>query len=211
MLILNVAFSWIGYWLKSLYKLPSTELSASLLGSISGGIIGGAGTIIAVFLSIQKTDEVQRLHKEELLHKEKKDFANEIMNIVAKYSTNMSKYYYDNRNYERYHTDLESWKNELEKNYNSTVKNNILNNINSIEKKLDQLKVDRSIAIECYYLLNMKLCENPLADPLLKHLHSIHNEIVFSKPITPEHFHNSIKLLNDLTVIFCKMITSQKK
>ena len=69
------------------------------------------------------------------------------MNIVAKYSTNITKYYYDNRSYERYHNDLESWKQELKKDYTYTVKTNIRNNINSVEKKLDQLKVNRSIAI----------------------------------------------------------------
>lgn len=211
MLILNVAFSWIGYWLKSFYKLPSTELSASLLGSISGGIIGGAGTIIAVFLSIQKTDEVQQRQKEELLYKERKDFANEIMNTVAKYSTNITKYYYDNRSYERYHNDLESWKQELKKDYTYTVKTNIRNNINSVEKKLDQLKVDRSIAIECYYLLNMKLYGNSLADNLLKHLRIIHNKIVFSKLRESDRFNDYIKQLNDVTVDFCKNIISQKE
>ena len=103
------------------------------------------------------------------------------MNIVAKYSTNITKYYYDNRSYERYHNDLESWKQELKKDYTYTVKTNIRNNINSVEKKLDQLKVNRSIAIECYYLLNMKLYGNSLADNILKHLRIIHNKIVFSK------------------------------
>lgn len=215
-LILTVSLSWIGYWFKSFYKIPSIELTASLLGSLSGGIIGGAGTIIAVFFSVQKTNEVQRLHKEELRYKENKDFANKIMKIVARYSTCIQKCCnsYELRN--DYDKKLEHWENELSKIQNNHQNNidsakkqriyNIQNNIDNIKIKLDKLNLDRTIAIECYYLLKMKLYKNSFANDLLKHLEIVHNEIESTKS---KDFSNDIKRLNELTIDFCKKTINQ--
>lgn len=70
LLSLGSILSWWIYYFKSLSLIPNQSDLISLLGSISGGIIGGVGTIIAVILSISKTDEIQRLH--ELEYKKRK-------------------------------------------------------------------------------------------------------------------------------------------
>ena len=58
--------SWIGFLFQDLYKIPVDDRKVSLLGDITGGVIGGGGTMLAVILSIHKTDEVQLEHSRRL-------------------------------------------------------------------------------------------------------------------------------------------------
>lgn len=93
-LVLAVVLSKVGYWLKFLYKIPTDPNVATLLGSITGGIIGGVGAIIAILLSIYQTDKIQKLHEREAIINESKKEAENLAEIIANYATHISAYYY---------------------------------------------------------------------------------------------------------------------
>ena len=93
-LIFGGILSWSIYYFKTFSLIPNQSDIISLFGSISSGIIGGVGTIIAVLLSISKTDEIQRLHELEYKKEKQQLFSREIMDLISKYITDISGYYY---------------------------------------------------------------------------------------------------------------------
>ena len=93
-LVLAVVLSKVGYWLKFLYQIPTDPNVATLLGSITGGIIGGVGAIIAILLSIHQTDKIQKLHQRETIINESKKEAENLAEIIANYAAHISAYYY---------------------------------------------------------------------------------------------------------------------
>lgn len=73
-LVITDMLSWIGFLFQNLYKIPVDDRKVSLLGDITGGVIGGGGTMLAVILSIHKTDEVQLEHQQEIRTQQKNRF-----------------------------------------------------------------------------------------------------------------------------------------
>ena len=53
-LVITDMLSWIGFLFQNLYKIPVDDRKVSLLGDITGGVIGGGGTMLAVILSIHR-------------------------------------------------------------------------------------------------------------------------------------------------------------
>lgn len=71
-LVITDMLSWIGFLFQNLYKILVDDRKVSLLGDITGGVIGGGGTMLAVILSIHKTDEVQLEHQQEIRTQQKR-------------------------------------------------------------------------------------------------------------------------------------------
>lgn len=204
-LLFVVTLSWIGYEFKWLYKIPTNSDSTNLLGNLSSGLIGGVGTIIAVLISINQTDKIQRqnqeqyikdqqLHQEEYLkdieqHKKDKqhEFANEIMDLVSKYATDISLYLAE--------TQKKLWiQKDLKKSSNLKSKK-------ILEHQLDKLIPNRSISVECRYALRLRLQNNTSAKDLLDWLEFIHET---DECIDSETFNSHIQRLLDITYDFCQ-------
>lgn len=66
-------------------------------GSFFGGIIGGTGTLLAVYFTTKETRSIQRRSENILDMSEKRRFSDEVAKIVAEYITDISAYYYSNR------------------------------------------------------------------------------------------------------------------
>lgn len=50
--------------------------------------------MLAVILSIHKTDEVQLEHQQEIRTQQKIDFSNEIIKLIAKYNTDICEFFW---------------------------------------------------------------------------------------------------------------------
>ena len=189
-LIFAVILSWLGYYFRDLYKIPVESDLIGLLGNISSGIIGGVGTIIAVILSISKTDEIQRLHELEYKKDKQQLFSNEIMDLISKYITDISGYYYSCRRQILLQDRLDNTKDEFEK--------------TKLKIELEKLRINRSIAIECRYSLILRLQDNKSAEELLRYLNKVHNEISVDEDIKEKEFNDHINNLIVITYNFCR-------
>lgn len=182
--------SWLGYFFKNLYKIPVESDLIGLLGNVSSGIIGGVGTIIAVIISTSKTDEIQRLHELEYKKNKHQLFSNEIMDLISKYITDISGYYYGCRR----QVFLQNSLNQIKNSGDET----------KLKIELEKLIINRSIAIECRYSLILRLQDNKSAEELLRYLNKVHNEISVDENIKEKEFNDHINNLIVITYNFCR-------
>lgn len=93
------AICWGSYELKSfcssIYRVPRDANSANILGSVTGGIIGGLGAIASILISVRKTNQVQEDNRKMELRRDRKQFIHGIEKAIAKYIADISAYYYD--------------------------------------------------------------------------------------------------------------------
>jgi len=195
-LVITDMLSWIGFLFQNLYKIPVDDRKVSLLGDITGGVIGGGGTMLAVILSIHKMDEVQLEHQQEIRTQQKIDFSNEIIKLVAKYNTDICGYFFGIKRQLTLQQKLDEARGE-----------NDSNKEQRIELELEKLNVNRTIAIECWYTLHMKLDNYAPAKNLLKQLDHIHNDLSTDKDVESQGFQMAVDCLSRLTIDFCQLYT----
>lgn len=213
---------------------------SSFLGSYIGGIVGGAGTLIAMYVTTKSTRKIQEENLNQLKEdrsledrKERKQFADEIAKDVASYITNISQYYYANRwswglqqkkeeathklkqiriNILKEYDILENLdiENDIEE-YNRAeiIINKLKVRESDAELKLSQVmdeiekdRADRTIAVERYFVLKIKLQNVKEAKELLEKLESIHNVTSFETEGDLHLMDTETKLLKDFTVEF---------
>lgn len=195
-LVITDMLSWIGFLFQDLYKIPVDDRKVSLLGDITGGVIGGGGTMLAVILSIHKTDEVQLEHQQEIRTQQKIDFSNEIIKLIAKYNTDICGFFFGIKRQLTLQQKLEEARVE-----------NDSNKEQRIELELEKLNVNRTIAIECWYTLHMKLDNYAPVKNLLKQLDHIHNDLSMDKDGESQGFQMAVDCLSRLTIDFCQLYT----
>lgn len=195
-LVITDMLSWIGFLFQDLYKIPVDDRKVSLLGDITGGVIGGGGTMLAVILSIHKTDEVQLEHQQEIRTQQKIDFSNEIIKLIAKYNTDICGFFFGIKRQLTLQQKLEEARVE-----------NDSNKEQRIELELEKLNINRTIAIECWYTLHMKLDNYAPAKNLLKQLDHIHNDLSMDKYGESQEFQTAVDCLSRLTIDFCQLYT----
>lgn len=195
-LVITDMLSWIGFLFQNLYKIPVDDRKVSLLGDITGGVIGGGGTMLAVILSIHKTDEVQLEHQQEIRTQQKIDFSNEIIKLIAKYNTDICGFFFGIKR-----------RLTLQQKLDEARVENDSNKEQRIELELEKLNVNRTIAIECWYTLHMKLDNYAPAKNLLKQLDHIHNDLSMDKDGESQEFQTAVDCLSRLTIDFCQLYT----
>lgn len=195
-LVITDMLSWIGFLFQDLYKIPVDDRKVSLLGDITRGVIGGGGTMLAVILSIHKTDEVQLEHQQEIRTQQKIDFSNEIIKLIAKYNTDICGFFFGIKRQLTLQQKLEEARVE-----------NDSNKEQRIELELEKLNINRTIAIECWYTLHMKLDNYAPAKNLLKQLDHIHNDLSMDKYGESQEFQTAVDCLSRLTIDFCQLYT----
>ena len=195
-LVITDMLSWIGFLFQDLYKIPVDDRKVSLLGDITGGVIGGGGTMLAVILSIHKTDEVQLEHQQEIRTQQKIDFSNEIIKLVAKYNTDICGFFFGIKR-----------RLTLQQKLDEARVENDSNKEQRIELELEKLNINRTIAIECWYTLHMKLDNYAPAKNLLKQLDHIHNDLSMDKDGESQEFQTAVDCLSRLTIDFCQLYT----
>lgn len=195
-LVITDMLSWIVFLFQDLYKIPVDDRKVSLLGDITGGVIGGGGTMLAVILSIHKTDEVQLEHQQEIRTQQKIDFSNEIIKLIAKYNTDICGFFFGIKRQLTLQQKLEEARVE-----------NDSNKEQRIELELEKLNINRTIAIECWYTLHMKLDNYAPAKNLLKQLDHIHNDLSMDKYGESQEFQTAVDCLSRLTIDFCQLYT----
>lgn len=195
-LVITDMLSWIGFLFQDFYKIPIDDRKVSLLGDITGGVIGGGGTMLAVILSIHKTDEVQLEHQQEIRTQQKIDFSNEIIKLIAKYNTDICGFFWGIKRQLTLQQKLDEARVE-----------NDSNKEQRIELELEKLNVNRTIAVECWYTLHMKLDNYAPAKNLLKQLDHIHNDLSMDKDGESQDFQTAVDCLSRLTIDFCQLYT----
>lgn len=195
-LVITDMLSWIGFLFQNLYKIPVDDRKVSLLGDITGGVIGGGGTMLAVILSIHKTDEVQLEHQQEIRTQQKIDFSNEIIKLIAKYNTDICGFFWGIKRQLTLQQKLDEARVENDSNQEQRI-----------ELELEKLNVNRTIAVECWYTLHMKLDNYAPAKNLLKQLDHIHNDLSMDKDGESQEFQTAVDCLSRLTIDFCQLYT----
>lgn len=214
----------------------SEEVWGGFLGGLWGGIIGGAGTLLAVLITTMDTrkiqsrnevlrekdkNEAERLRKEDKLEfeetrkadkanedrKERRAFADGIIEYIGKYITDISVYFYDNFSSTELNEELKEIVKELQKkedNYGELIEQMSTMGMDDVDKlmqreqiqhknsldidilrrrvqekqsKINERKGDRTIANECFFVLQMKLDKIEIAQGLLTQLKHIHKDL----------------------------------
>ncbi|QXE18862.1 hypothetical protein [Clostridium sp. 001] len=152
--ILPFIFKYVIFESTDFSNLSNNEW-AGFLGSYVGGILGGLGTLISVFVSVKESRDMQAENKADTDHKiladkeerekerkaekvlegqkERKQFADDIAVYVGKYITHISKYYYASR-----------WSESLDSAYrdaNDKLKK-IENKLVNLNEKIDKGVID---------------------------------------------------------------------
>lgn len=188
------------------YSVLSNGEWSGFLGSYISGLIGGIGTLVAVFISINETRKVQYKSDKDKDYIERKVFSDEIIVYISKYITDINKYFYNCKSAKRNKEHLQQKKKDLKELqdkinqcneklpqiYSNTEeviklslekedlekKESILKDIIfDIEREIELYRADRTIAIECYYILNIKLKDISIASPVISQLEYIHNHL----------------------------------
>jgi len=76
-----------------------------------------------------------------------------------------------------------------------------------IEMELEKLNINRTIAVECWYTLHMKLGNYASTEKLLKQLDHIHNDLSMDKDGESQEFQTAVDCLSRLTIDFCQLYT----
>lgn len=124
------------------------------------------------------------------------DFSNEIIKLVAKYNTDICGYFFGIKRQLTLQQKLDEARGE-----------NDSNKEQRIELELEKLNVNRTIAIECWYTLHMKLDNYAPAKNLLKQLDHIHNDLSMDKDVESQGFQMAVDCLSRLTIDFCQLYT----
>lgn len=224
----------------SVYSVLTNGEWASFLGSYIGGVVGGAGTLIALWVTTKETRKVQDENLNQLKEdrqlsdkKERKQFADEIAKDIAAYITDISQYYYANcwsldlhRRKNDAIQELEQIRSKILQNYTLQEGLDIENDIkeyNKAEVAINMLKVresdaelklrqvldemeenraNRTIAVERYFVLKIKLQHIEQAKELLEKLDSIHKVSSSISNHDPLLMDEETKLLKEMTVDF---------
>ena len=213
------------------------------LGSYIGGAFGGIGTLLAVYITTKETREIQKstlqqIEKDRALNarNERKQFANEIAEIIAKYISEISAYFYGCRTIERLNNNLRNAQDELyridcdiqhfieleqqnddishievEINKLNQKKNMQKYRIEIIEKDIDKHRVNRLVANECYFLIQMKLQNIDEGKGIIKQIEYIHtNSSGVVDGIKWDWIDTETKKLQNITVRFIEKYIEQK-
>ena len=96
----------------SVYSVLTNGEWASFLGSYIGGVVGGAGTLIALWVTTNETRKIQeenlnQFNADRSLNdrKERKQFADIIAQDISIYIANINNYFYASRHSERLDND----------------------------------------------------------------------------------------------------------
>ena len=188
------------------YSVLDNSDWSSFLGSYISGLIGGIGTLVAVFISINETRKVQYKSDKDRDYNERKKFSDEIIVYVSKYITDINKYFYNCKTAKTNKENLQIKKIELndlqckinelnetlpkissdtdqmiklslEKESLEKKESILIYKIKDIEREIELYRADRTIAIECYYILNIKLKDMPSANSVISQLEYIHRQL----------------------------------
>lgn len=225
------------------YSVLSNGEWGGFLGSYIGGVIGGLGTLLAVYITTKETREIQKstlqqIEKDRKLNarNERKQFANEIAESIAKYISEISVYFYGCRTIERLNNNLRNAQEDLyridcdiqhlleleqqnddishievELNKLNQKKNMQKYRIEIIDKDIDKHRVNRSAANECYFLLQMKLQNIDEGKKIIEQIEYIHkNSSGVVDGIKWDWIDGETKKLQNMTVRFIERYIEQK-
>jgi gas vesicle protein len=177
------------------------------LGSLWGGTIGGIGTLIAVIFTTRETRKIQKESKGTEEKKERTAFADDIVEYVGKYVTKINVYYYNISAAERINNEIKNLKDEWNKKEIETIESRVklsqvdnygrdvlyecnrllpylqhendilIKKISDMESELKEHKADRTFAIECYFILKMKLSDIEISKKIIEKLDFIHTDL----------------------------------
>lgn len=227
----------------NVYSVLSNGEWGGFLGSYIGGALGGIGTLLAMYITTKETRKVQQENSAQIEDERKRNekmerklFADEIAENIAKYISEISAYFYGCRTIERLNNNLRNAQDELYR-IDCDIKNllkleqqnddishietkiNMLNHkkdmqkyrIEIIEKDIDKHKVNRIIANECYFLLQMKLQNIDEGNDIIKQIEYIHsNSSGVVDGIKWDWIDEETKKLQNITVRFIERYVEQK-
>lgn len=217
----------LGIYIISAREILNAAAWMGFFGSLIGGILGFAGAIVAVRITTKETREIQKKAQENFEYDKKVQrefqrnlFTDDIAVITSEYITDIFKYYYNNRHSELIQDDLKRAKDELndlikelEKDPNNSDSLNIKIEIAKLnyreaERIAEHRKIDKSIAIQKYYLLKIKLNGIDLAKQFIDQLEDIERVHCLSG-ISPNDFNVEIDKLRTYLLEFTNKYINQ--
>ncbi|WP_167957294.1 hypothetical protein [Anaerosporobacter faecicola] len=197
---------------------------SSFFGSFLGGIIGGAGTLVAVYITTKETRKIQLDAQKNKLYDDRKKFVDEIIVYMSRYITDINSYLWGCRESERLNSDLTQLMRDsstiisdlrlvndklvkvdpndtdsiirlsMEKDSYDTEKAVVDKKIEDKQNEIQNNKVNRTIACECYYILKVHLEPINEAQFVIKQLEYVHNGL--QGRLASEFFPETEKLMN---------------
>lgn len=236
------------FFRSNIHSILNKSEWSSFLGSYIGGAFGGIGTLLSVYFTTRETKKIQEENsiiiereKESTSKKERKVFADNIVQDVAKYVTNISKYFYDcnisenlNKNIEKYNKELIDVKYKIRQNLEIEKELDFYNQkkeyiridreieqlkqkeeelkyiIDENIRKLEKNKPDKTVAIECYFLLKMKLKDISFGKNVLNQLEFIHKNSFDNSNLEIKFIEKEIDILLNHTVSFIDSYVNNK-
>ncbi|SCI71243.1 hypothetical protein [Intestinibacter bartlettii] len=165
-------------------------------GSYTGGILGGLCTLTVMYFTRKDTRYIQEQNRKLEEIKEKKEFCNEIAEHISIYLTDISSYFFAQY--------LNRINENVPQNENHHLSQNRNNNLPQI---------NRSKAINMYFLLRIKLNNISEATGILAELDNIHNQYCFLDEDDDrfqrlQQFQNHLNLLEERTREFINNYSS---
>ena len=144
--------------------------------SFLGGYMGGIATLLAVWVSRKQWQSTEQ-------NQIRRELAGNIADLIGRFITNISKYFYDNKRYLREEKDGKKHTIKLE-------------------------DIDRQIAVETLYTLKIRLGGDPKAQKLLSKLEYIHRAVCIDE-YDCTHFNDDIKHLVTISTDYCNDLIKQ--
>lgn len=153
--------------------------------SVIASIYGGVGTLLAIKISTEQTNEIQAVQHQEIEEERqrhdrelRKEFCDKIASDIAIYITDISRYLYESRHQHNLEHQIRVKKADLRQQCADPHTSTYLTGkqeIENLEKQKNKIVIDRTIAIQYYSLLIIKLEHIDAAQNLLIQLKKIHN------------------------------------
>lgn len=182
--------------------------------SVIASIYGGMGTLLAIKISTDQTNEIQSAQQKEIEkdrnrqdREARKEFCDKIAEDIAIYTTDISQYFYALNQQAHLIEQIKGEKNNLRNQCVNTNTSTYLSGKHAIEELENQknaIVCDRTTAIRYYYLLMIKLKNIVVAQNLLVQLNDIHNH---SSSNTIDEATQKLDKLQMLTVQFMQDYT----
>lgn len=186
------------------------------LGSFVGTLIGAVITLLVLHNTLKnnkKNLEMTIKNNKELQSQTiRRDFINEITELISKYVTDITRYFYENKVKEKKENKLKSLTNKMlmtiKENKSDSTSETIRLNLEIEQCKASIPHVNRVISEEIYFMLQIKLQDESLATEILDELENIHNKYCY-EDISFLEFNKYTNKLIQRTKEFIKQYTKE--
>lgn len=178
---------------------------ASFLGSYIGGAIGGIGTLVAMYITIKQTQKQIFDSENKNIQNERRKEANEIVDLVATFLSDISVYYDAKERHEKRKNEIEKMNFEFEELLRiwEQFRNNHEMGYSNYLYYLDENEINTDYAVKFFKERNNKHFEENRMAIYKEYEENLHTKIAECKKAT-ENIDASIKEIREKRVLGCQ-------